>query len=162
MLQNTPPQTLTFAIGPGATADANIGLGCSIAIMDDAGRLLLQKRMDGDWWCLPGGGVEAGDTFTSAVIREAWEETGLEVEVIRLLGCYTYPDICAVYPDGRRVQVASLNFLGRVVGGAMIESNEETAALRWFARHELPDNIIPTHAERIVDVFNSDHELRIS
>lgn len=152
---------LTFDLGPGATQDAQIRLGCSIAILDEQHRLLLQKRTDGDWWCLPGGGVDPGDTFTSTAIREAWEETGLEVEIVRLLGAYTDPEVCSVYPDGNRVQIASLSFLCRIIGGEMIESNEETAELRWFAANELPANITPTHTQRIADVFNPAHELHV-
>lgn len=152
---------LTFDLGPDATAAASVRLGCSVAILDDEGRLLLQKRTDGDWWCLPGGGVEAGDTFTSAAVREAWEETGLQVEIVRLLGCYTDPGICSVYPDGNRVQIASLSFLCRIVGGAMIESNEETEALRWFAADEIPANLTPTHVKRVADLFNPDHTLHV-
>jgi len=154
-------QTLSFRIGPNATANAKVRLGCSVTILDDAGRVLLQKRTDGDWWCLPGGGVEAGNTFTSAAIREAREETGLEVEIIRLLGCYTDPEICMIYPDGNRVQIASLNFLCRIVGGEMIESNEETAALQWFGPDELPSNITPNHLQRLADVFDPDHTLHV-
>jgi 8-oxo-dGTP pyrophosphatase MutT (NUDIX family) len=152
---------LTFDLGLGVTANAKIRLGCSIAILDEDNRLLLQKRTDGDWWCLPGGGVDPGDTFTSTAIREAWEETGLEVEIVRLLGAYTDPEICSVYPDGNRWQIASLAFLCRIIGGEMIESNEETAELRWFAEDELPANITPTHTKRIADVFNPDHEFYV-
>ena len=152
---------LTFQLGPGSTRGAAVRLGCSIAILDDENRLLLQRRTDGDWWCIPGGGVDAGDTFTGAALREAREETGLEVEIIRLLGCYTDPEICMIYPDGNRVQIASLSFLARIVGGQMIESNEETAELRWFAQDELPPNITPNHIKRIADVFNPDHDFHV-
>jgi 8-oxo-dGTP pyrophosphatase MutT (NUDIX family) len=144
---------LTVERGPGATEGAAVRLGCSITLLDGQGRVLLQRRTDGDWWCLPGGAVDPGDTFTGAAIREAREETGLEVEIIRLLGAYTEPDVCIVYPDGNRVQIASLNFLVRPVGGSLIEVNEETAELRWFARDELPANLLPTHIHRIADVF---------
>ena len=152
---------LTFILGPDATRGAAIRLGCSVAIRDDEGRLLLQKRTDGDWWCLPGGGVDPGDTFTSAAIREAREETGLEVEIVKLLGAYTDPEICSVYPDGNRVQIASLAFLCRITGGEMITANEETAELRWFKQEELPANITPTHLSRIADVFDPNHDLHV-
>ncbi len=152
---------LTFDLGPGVTANAQIRSGCSVTILDDEGRLLLQKRTDGDWWCLPGGGVDGGDTFTSTAVREAWEETGLKVEVVRLLGCYCDPEICSVYPDGNRVQIASLNFHSRIIGGEMIESNDETAELRWFNQDELPRNIAPTHIQRIADAFNPDHDFHV-
>ena len=152
---------LTFELGPGATANARVRSGCSVTLLDDEGRLLLQKRTDGDWWCLPGGGVEAGDTFTSTAIREAWEETGLEVEIVSLLGCYCDPEICSIYGDGNHVQIASLNFLCRIIGGEMIESNDETAELRWFHQDDIPSNIAPTHIQRIADVFNRGSDVHV-
>ena len=140
---------LHFDIRPGATRNALIRLGCAVIIPDDQGRILLQKRTDGDWWSLPAGGMEPGETPTQAAIREAREETGLVIAIERFLGLYTNPDICTVYPDGRRVQIVSATFLARVVGGQLIESNEETAELRWFPPDALPDNLTPTSRDRI-------------
>lgn len=145
--------TLHFDIRPGATAGAEVRLCCSVTILDDDGHVLLQKRTDGDWWGLPGGRFDPGDTFTSTAIREAREETGLEVEIIRLTGAYTNPDICSVYPDGNRAQIATLNFVARPNGGSLISANEETAELRWFRPDDLPANLIPTHRPRIADAF---------
>ncbi|RME84810.1 MAG: NUDIX domain-containing protein [Caldilineae bacterium] len=156
-----PVAELHFRIGEGVTREARIRLGCSITIVDDEGRVLLQKRRDGDWWGLPGGGVDPGETFTAAAIRETREETGLEVEIVRLLGAFTEPDICVCYPDGSRVQIASLNFLARIVGGRLIESNGETAELRWFGADNLPANLMPTHRRRLAHFFAAPERLHV-
>ena len=140
---------LHFEYGPAVTVDASVRLGCSVAIVDDQGRLLLQRRTDGDWWCMPGGRLEPGETFTSAAIREAKEETGLDIEITGFLGAFTDPTICVIYPDGSRTQIAALSFIARPIGGALITANEETAELRWFAPDDLPSNLIPTHRKRI-------------
>lgn len=145
--------TLRFDIYPGATAGAEVRLACSVAILSDEGTVLLQRRTDGDWWGLPGGRLDAGDTFLSAAKREAREETGLEIEIIRLVGAYTDPDVCSVYPDGNRAQMAVLTFLARPNGGSLIKANEETAELGWFRPDDLPANLIPTHYARIADAF---------
>jgi 8-oxo-dGTP diphosphatase len=58
-------------------------------IFDEAGRLLLVRRAREPGqgrWSVPGGRVESGETDTQAVIREVAEETGLMVEIVRLLG----------------------------------------------------------------------------
>ena len=58
-------------------------------VFDDAGRLLLIRRgrePGRGRWSVPGGRVEAGETDHQALIREVAEETGLVVEIIRLLG----------------------------------------------------------------------------
>ena len=141
--------SLHFEIGPGVTRNAAIRLGCAVIIPDEQGRILLQKRTDGDWWSLPAGGMEPGETPTQAAMREVREETGLEIAIERFLGVYTDPAVCTVYPDGRRVQIVSVTFLARAAGGELIESNEETAELRWFPPEALPDNLTPTSRERI-------------
>lgn len=56
----------------------------SVAVVDARGWILLQERdehapVDPDLWCLPGGGLEAGEDHLTAAVRELAEETGLEV-----------------------------------------------------------------------------------
>jgi 8-oxo-dGTP diphosphatase len=64
-------------------------------------------------WALPGGFVEVGETVREAAVREAAEETGLAVEVSRLVGVYSDPDRD---PRGHNVSVV---FLVRVLSGQM-------------------------------------------
>lgn len=64
-------------------------------------------------WALPGGFVKVGETVKEAAVREAAEETGLAVEVSRLVGVYSEPDRD---PRGHNVSVA---FLVRVLSGQM-------------------------------------------
>jgi 8-oxo-dGTP diphosphatase len=58
-------------------------------------RLVLIRRgtdpFEGQW-ALPGGFVEVGETTEDAAVREAEEETGLRVELVRLIGVYSEPD----------------------------------------------------------------------
>lgn len=64
-------------------------------------------------WALPGGFVEVGETVEEAAVREAGEETGLAVEIARLVGVYSEPERD---PRGHNVSVA---FLARVLSGQM-------------------------------------------
>ncbi len=64
-------------------------------------------------WALPGGFVEVGETVEEAAVREAAEETGLAVEVARLVGVYSEPERD---PRGHNVSVA---FLVRVLSGEL-------------------------------------------
>src|SRR5919202_1058485 len=63
-------------------------LAVNIAIMH-AGRILLTQREDFEVWCLPGGAVDDGESVADAAVREALEETGLHVELTRLVGIYS-------------------------------------------------------------------------
>ncbi|RMF90805.1 MAG: NUDIX hydrolase [Nitrospinota bacterium] len=53
--------------------------------------VLIERRSPPYGWALPGGFVEVGERLEQAAVREAREETGLEVTLIALLGCYSDP-----------------------------------------------------------------------
>src|SRR6266516_3299153 len=59
------------------------------ALIFDGERVLLAHRRDIDWWNLPGGGMEVGETVEEALYREVYEETGLQVEIEQLVGVYS-------------------------------------------------------------------------
>ena len=56
---------------------------------EDKSQVLLVKRQDVPVWVLPGGGVDDGETSEAAVIREVFEETGLNVKIMRKVAVYT-------------------------------------------------------------------------
>ena len=84
-----------------------------VVILSDGGVVLIRRGGDPfeGRWALPGGFVEVGETVEAAAVREAAEETGLAVELARLVGVYSDPERD---PRGHNVSVA---FLARVVGG---------------------------------------------
>ena len=57
-------------------------------IFDQQNRILLCHRRDYNLWNLPGGTMEAGEAPWETVVRELKEETGLDVEIVRLTGVY--------------------------------------------------------------------------
>jgi 8-oxo-dGTP diphosphatase len=79
-----------------------------VVVPSEEGRILLIRRGSDPYegqWALPGGFVEVGETLEAAAAREAEEETGLEVEIVRLIGVYSDPDRD---PRGHNVSVAYL------------------------------------------------------
>jgi 8-oxo-dGTP pyrophosphatase MutT (NUDIX family) len=62
-----------------------------VLAVDQAGRLLLQRRRDTGQWAIPMGKQELGETVAQCAVRETLEETGVAVEVTGLLGIYSDP-----------------------------------------------------------------------
>src|SRR5262245_47634731 len=108
---------------------ARLAVGCSATIFDAARqKVLLTRRMDDGTWCVPGGYMEPGESLTEACIREVREETGLHVEIARLISVYTHPHRILEYPDGNRLQLVILHFEAIPIGGALTLTDETTAA----------------------------------
>ena len=86
-----------------------------VVIPSEQGVVLVRRGSEpfGGRWALPGGFVEVGETVHEAAVREAAEETGLAVEIARLVGVYSEPDRD---PRGHNVSVA---FLVRVLSGQL-------------------------------------------
>jgi 8-oxo-dGTP diphosphatase len=91
-----------------------------VVIPSEAGVVLIRRASDPfeGQWALPGGFVEVGETVHEAAVREVAEETGLAVEVSRLVGVYSEPDRD---PRGHNVSVA---FLAQVLGGQIQASSD--------------------------------------
>ncbi|MEV6644543.1 NUDIX domain-containing protein [Amycolatopsis sp. NPDC051371] len=135
---------------PNAPAANSVVPSVTVAIRDDAGRLLLIHKIDNDLWALPGGGHDAGERITDTAVREVREETGLDIEVVRLIGTYTDPNHVIAYDDGEVRQQFSLCFEGRWIDGNPQEDGTETKAVRWVAADELEAlNIHPSMKLRI-------------
>jgi mutator protein MutT len=117
-------------------------IGVFALIFNDEKQILLGHRRDIDWWNLPGGGMESGETVEEALCREVREETGLEVKVERLVGVYSKP----------QKQEVVLTFLCQVIDGTL-QSTEETRESRYFAPDALPGNTLPKHRQRIEDAL---------
>jgi 8-oxo-dGTP diphosphatase len=123
-------------------------------IQDEEGRVLLIRRGDGRGWSLPGGMMEPGERIAEAVVREVWEETGLEVEPVRLVGVYSDPAHTHItFPNGDEVHFVSSTFACRVVGGRLRPDGDESLEVAYFAPEALPGGVIGDHERRIRDAL---------
>ncbi|MCC6299980.1 MAG: NUDIX domain-containing protein [Anaerolineales bacterium] len=133
-------------------------LGCTAIIFDENKRVLLTRRADNDQWCLPGGGMDSGESAAEACEREVMEETGLHVRVKRLVGVYSAPNQLVIYPDGNKVFVVALSFEAEIVGGELGLSAETTDA-RFFSVMEMEAlTMLGNHKSRIVDALANQAE----
>lgn len=113
-----------------------IGVGAIAVVVDAKRRILLTHRIDDGEWCLPGGFSNLGENAACTAIREIREETGLEIEIERLMGVFS-PDECWLYPNGDRTQALGCVFRAHPVGGSEQVDGVETEALAWLAPEEL-------------------------
>jgi hypothetical protein len=88
-----------------------------------------------------GGVLEPGEEPGPATVREVKEETGLDVEIVRLTGVYMTPVV--TYPNGDRMQYITVTFLCRVTGGAPRVNDDESTDVAFFE----PDKLPPTLAD---------------
>jgi ADP-ribose pyrophosphatase YjhB (NUDIX family) len=102
-------------------------IGADAAIFNERGEILLMERADGSGWCLPCGWVEANERPIDTAVREVYEETGLEVEVVQFVGAFTRK---ASAQNGPFTMVAIVH-LCKIVGGELTLSHEGSALKYW-------------------------------
>jgi 8-oxo-dGTP diphosphatase len=93
-------------------------------VVVDKDRILLVRHRKGprNYWVLPGGRLEYGETFFECAVRELKEETGLDVEVERFLFLSE-----AIAPDRSR-HIVNIYLKARMTGGTMKVGNEPVLA----------------------------------
>jgi len=130
--------------------------GASALIFDEAReRILLTRREDNGRWCLPGGGMDPGESAAEACVREVSEETGLNVKVTKLVGIYTSPDLLIEFPDGNQIQPVAFSFEAEITGGELGLS-DETTDFGWYTVAEMEAmDTVENHVERIHDAVKN-------
>lgn len=126
----------------------SFAIGVFAIIKDENNRVLLCLRNDYNFWNLPGGVLEDGEAPWQGVIREVKEETGLDVEVVKLIG---------IYPKQDKNEIV-FSFECKVIGGE-ITLNEEAKDIQYFSYDTLPKNTPPKNVERIEDALKDGHEV---
>jgi 8-oxo-dGTP pyrophosphatase MutT (NUDIX family) len=122
----------------------------SVLVPDGRGRVLLARHAETGRWVIPGGSVEPHELPADAAVRETWEETGLHVEPIRVVGVYGGPELHLTYPNGDQVSYLTTVFEGRVLGGEARPDGVEILEVRWAAPAEVPALALPAWARRVL------------
>ncbi|MFE9812514.1 NUDIX domain-containing protein [Streptomyces sp. NPDC005548] len=121
---------------PDAPAANSLVPAPTVVVVDGTGRILLQRRTDNGQWALPGGKMELGESLPHCAVRETREETGLEVELVGIVGTYSNPGHVFAYDDGEVRQEFSVCFLAHPVAGELAVSDESTD-VQWFGADEV-------------------------
>lgn len=118
-------------------------------VLDEHGKILLAHRRDMDLWDLPGGGVDEGELPDEAAVRETLEETGLQIQVERLVAVGV-----GIPPEN----ALGFLFLGKPVGG-LISTGEESDDVRFFPVDELPEQLSPRKRAMIMQALQNSQEI---
>lgn len=130
-------QRIDFYDDPAAPRATSLVPSANAVVTNDAAEILLIRRSDNGNWALPGGGMDLGESLPETAVRETAEETGIDVEIIGLVGIFTDPRHVILYTsDGEVRQEFSVVFAARPVGGSLTTS-EETPDVRWVPVPEI-------------------------
>ncbi|MGD7706918.1 NUDIX domain-containing protein [Microlunatus sp. Y2014] len=137
----------TFHVGDPDAPEPNRPrrIGACIVLLDDTGgSVLLEHRADSDLWGLIGGGIDDRESIIAGLHREVVEETGLGLTECALLGLWSDPTRILAYPDGNVMRSVTAGFIGRLVPGVPIVS-DESRGLAWYGWEAIPwDQVPPT------------------
>ena len=122
-------------------------VGVGVLIQDDDRYLLIKRAAEPDagLWSIPGGLVELGERAKEAAEREALDETGLEVEIVEVLGVVDK----IVEGDGNRIKFhfVIVDYLAHPVGGSL-EASSDALDARWVKPADFRDyEMSPTLVE---------------
>lgn len=137
----------------------------SVAVMirDAAGRLLLVRNAADGSWQTVGGGMDPDEEPADAALREAFEETGLLVELTGIIGVYGGPLFRLTYPNGDQVSYVGISFAARVTGGSERPDAEEVDRLGWYGREGALALPMAPHTRLLVeDAFADDRQPRFA
>lgn len=116
-----------------------------IIIEYEDGIVLIKRKYPPEGWALPGGFVDYGESLEAAAIREAKEETGLDIELIRQFHTYSAPD-----RDPRHHTITTV-YIAR--GKGSLKSGDDAKEAAVFRKDALPDVIAFDHKEILNDYF---------
>ncbi|MFP4314911.1 MAG: NUDIX domain-containing protein [Desulfovibrionales bacterium] len=119
-----------------------------LVYVPDRGVLLVERKNPPLGWALPGGFVDYGESVEQAAVREAREETGLEVDLILLLGVYSSPD------RDPRMHTMSTVFVAVPQNIQALEAGDDARNAAFHPLGKWPDSVVFDHGDILRDFEN--------
>ncbi len=117
------------------------------AIIEFQGGIILVKRKNPPpGWAIPGGFVDYGESLEDAAVREAREETGIDIHLLRQFHTYSAP--------GRDPRHHTVSTIFIASGSGTLVAADDAAAVGIFRKDNLPEDIAFDHREILDDYFN--------
>ena len=120
-------------VGTGVPGYVTPKVGVGAVVGNDKGELLLVQRSDSGIWLYPTGWADVGYSASEVAMKEVEEETGIEVEPVRLIAV-----LDGLRLGFTRIPLYSLVFHCKAVGGSLRAHPLETRDVGWFAEDNLP------------------------
>lgn len=117
-----------------------------IIIEYQGGIVLIERKNKPFGWAIPGGFVEYGEHLADAAVREAKEETSLDIEIKKLLGVYSAP--------GRDKRCHTISHVFTAEGKGELKANDDAKDAKVFTRKTLPKKLAFDHQDILDDYFN--------
>lgn len=121
-----------------------IQTGAAVIIRNEEGKILLQERTDRNKWGLPGGCQELGENLRQTAVREAYEETGIELDSNKLILIDTLSGESRKnsYPNGDIVYNNTSLYLADITNNYKLKGDSETKRLEFFNTNDVPENLM--------------------
>ncbi|MGI8620053.1 MAG: NUDIX domain-containing protein [Gemmatimonadaceae bacterium] len=115
-----------------------IEAGVAFVVRDGSGQVLLHRRQEEEGWSPPSGTLRGGEKIGAGLGREIREETGLDVEMLRLVAIHSDPAHQVIRTtDGQLTHFITCVFTCRSAGGHL-RPNDEAPEWGWFDPEKLP------------------------
>ena len=142
-----------------------LSVGVSCLILDENGRILLEKRSDSGLYCRPGGSLDLHESVTDGVKREVYEETGLVLKNISLFMILSGDKCRITYPNGDITEYVDLVFISQVNSKSLdqMKLDCESTSVGFFDISSLPpkSQLLQGTLDPILKYLAQDFEVRV-